>query len=237
MRQTSLISVVIPAFNSEKTIENCLASVFKQSHKGVEIIVVNDGSSDDTLAKLRPYWERGRIKVINQANKGAPAARNRGFREARGEYVIFCDADIIFKKQALKKMLLVLWRHPEASYAYSSFKLKHKRFHLHPFDAEKLKQINYIHTTSLIRSEHFPDFDESLERFQDWDLWLTMLEQGREGVWVPEFLFKIISKGVISAWMPKAFYKIPWDSLGWKPKAMEKYEQAKKVIEEKHNLT
>ncbi len=95
----------------------------------------------------------------------------------------------------------------------------------------------YIHTTALIRREHFPGFDEKIKKFQDWDLWLTMLEQGHEGIWLPEVLFKVYTqKDGLSSWLPKFFYRIPWKKLGIRIKAIEKYEKAREIIKKKHQL-
>ena len=89
-----MISVVIPAYNVEKYIRQCMDSVVNQTYKNLEIIVVDDGSSDRTLDILRGY-ERDdrRVSVFCQENKGAGAARNLGLSKASGEYIIFLDAD------------------------------------------------------------------------------------------------------------------------------------------------
>jgi len=229
------ISIIIPTYQHGDTIETCLLSLFNQTFKDFEIIVVNDGSTDDTLEVLEKYKDR--IKIISQENHGAPAARNRGFRESIGQFLIFSDADIKAKPEMLAKMLEALEKNPEASYAYSSFNWGWKAFNLHAFDAEALKKMNYITATTLIRREHFPGWDESFKKFQDWDLWLTMLEQGHIGVWVPEILFDVIdTKATISRWLPSFMYKIPWEKIGWMPKAIRRYNAALKIIKEKHHL-
>jgi len=229
------ISVIIPAYQHAKELPKCLESLFAQTLKPFEIIVVNDGSTDNTAEVLARYKDR--IKIINQENNGANAARNRGFDESSGDFVIFCDADIIFEQDALEKMHKTLADNPDASYAYSSFKFGFKIFKLWPFDGDKLKQMPYIHTSSLIRREHFPRFDEKIKRLQDWDLWLTILEQGHPGVWIPEVLFYVEPrKAGMSEWIPSFLYKIPWPILGFTPKAIQKYKTAETVIREKHNL-
>ena len=92
-RDIPLVSVIIPAFNSEKyileTVENCLY----QSWKNKEIIVVDDGSTDNTLNLLNSYQGIPDIRIFNQENSGAPAARNLGIRNAKGDYIQFVDAD------------------------------------------------------------------------------------------------------------------------------------------------
>jgi glycosyltransferase involved in cell wall biosynthesis len=230
------VSVIIPSYQHAREIVACLTSVFRQTFKDYEVIVVDDGSTDGTEAAVKPYLNR--IRYIRQDNRGAPAARNRGFSESCGDFLLFCDADLILRPDMLAKMVAALEAHPEASYAYSSFRYGFKAFCFWPFDAARLKESNYIHTTSLIRREHFPGFDESVRRLQDWDLWLTMLEQGRVGVFVPEMLFKAIPhKGGISTWVPGIFYRIPWKKLGISMPRVEKYLAAEKIIKEKHRLT
>lgn len=231
----SRVSVIIPCYNHASTIGRCLESLFAQTYADKEIIVVDDGSTDDLASALRPY--EGRVRLVRQANAGGPVARNRGFRESTGELVLFSDADILWKPEALASLTEALDAHPEAAYAYASFKFGWKTFRLWPFDAERLKRHNYIPTGSLIRRARFPGFDESLKRFQDWDLWLTMLERGDVGVWVPKTLCRVITlRYGISSWLPKAAYRVPWLRLGWKPKRVEAYEDAAAVIKKKHHL-
>ncbi len=231
------ISVIIPCYNHASTIGRCLESVFAQTYENVEVIVVDDGSRDALDAALALF--RDRVRVIRQHNQGGPAARNRGFRESTGDFVMFCDADARLRKDALEKLSAALEAHPEAAYAYASFRFGWKKFPLGPFDPERLKKHNYIHTGSLIRREAFPGFDETLKRFQDWDLWLTMMEQGKTGIWVPEMLSKVhvsSKRGGISNWLPKFVYRLPWRLLGWKPKRLSDYEEAATVIRKKHRL-
>ncbi|MFA6321995.1 MAG: glycosyltransferase family A protein [Candidatus Buchananbacteria bacterium] len=222
------ISIVIPIYNSEKTLKPCLESIFNQTFKDFEIVAVNDGSTDQSKSILDAYQDK--IKIINQKNQGAAAARNTGAKEAVSQFIIFCDSDIILKPDALKKMHQALILHPEASYAYSAFIFGKKTFKLWPFDAAKLKKMPYIHTTSLIRKKDFPGFDVTLKRFQDWDLWLTMLEDGHQGIFIDEILFTVKAGGTMSNWLPKMFYYLPFLS------SVKKYQNAKKIIQKKHNL-
>lgn len=230
-----MISIVIPCYQDSKAIGRCLESIFAQTEKDLEVIVVDDGSTDE-LQRALESW-KGRVKFIRQENRGGNAARNRGFDASIGEFVMFCDADMVLRPDALETFLSALSAHPGSSYAYSSFRFGWKTFRCGPFDADRLRKMNYISTASLIRREHFPRFDESLRRFQDWDLWLTMLEQGRIGVWVPESLFRAaVKQGGISAWLPSFVYRIPWNSLGWRPKRVVRYEEAADIIRKKHHL-
>ena len=182
-----LISVIIPCYQSEETLANTLVGVIGQTHNKIEIICVNDGSTDSTTEILNKF--KNKISILNQTNKGAPSARNNGFNRSKGEFLLFCDDDVQLKKDMLEKMLDKLQKNPDKAYCYSNFKFGIHTFDLFPFDAEKLKHENYISTMSLIRREKFIGFDETLDKFQDWDLWKRMLAKGDEGIWYPERLF------------------------------------------------
>lgn len=230
-----MISIIIPAWNTENTIANTLESIFWQTFSDYEIIVVNDGSTDNTQKILETF--ESRIKIIRQENHGANCARNQGWRAAKGEYLFFMDSDITLKKDCLEKLLAALKKHPESAYAYCSFKFGKITFKLWPFSHERLQKMPYIHTGALIRVKDFPGFDETVGRLQDWDLWLTMLERGKSGVWLPEVLFKVaLRKNGISQWVPRWFYWIPWKIIGWKPKRVLAYETAVEKIKKKHNI-
>ena len=232
-----LISVVIPTYQHAASLPKCLDSVFAQTYQPIEVIVVDDGSTDDTQTVLEPY--RDRIVSIKQDNAGSNPARNRGLQEAKGEYIIFCDADVTMQPKMLETMLVTLQAHPEASYAYSGFWFGWKHFTGVAFQADELKKLNFVHTSSLVRRQDFPGFDNAIKRLQDWDVWLTMLEQGKVGVLVPETLFSVGIDGasrIGSSWLPAFVYRLPWNKLGWKPRRVQKYEAARDIIRQKHKL-
>lgn len=89
-----LISIIVPVYNTETYLEQCIESLINQSYENIEIILVNDGSSDNSLKVCREYAkEESRIKVIDQVNKGVSAARNAGIDNACGQYITFVDSD------------------------------------------------------------------------------------------------------------------------------------------------
>jgi glycosyltransferase involved in cell wall biosynthesis len=248
-----LISIIIPVFNHAHTLERCFKSIFEQTYRPLEIIVVNDGSTDNFDEVIKKIENKNKnlnlnlsLKTLRQENKGAAAARNCGFRESSGAYVIFWDADTVAKPDMLEKLKKQLDEHPEASYAYSQFKFGWKKFKCQEFNADDLKKNNYIDTTSLIRRSALVrpsqggsrgvlagPFDPSLKRFQDWDLWLTLLEQNKTGAFVPEVLYTKIVHGRkgMSSWLPKFFYKLRPQS-----KKIQEFNEAKKIILKKHSL-
>ena len=99
------VSVIIPVYNTEKYLRECLDSVVNQTLKDIEIICVDDGSTDNSLAILREYETKdGRIKVLTQENQFAGVARNHGMKFARGQYYAFMDADDCYLPEAIEKM-------------------------------------------------------------------------------------------------------------------------------------
>ena len=88
-----LISVVIPLYNKEKTIVHTLSTVMSQTYKCFEVIVVNDGSSDNSVQLINDNFSDSRIRIISQENSGVSVARNKGVEEAKGDWIAFLDAD------------------------------------------------------------------------------------------------------------------------------------------------
>ncbi|MFA5129471.1 MAG: glycosyltransferase family A protein [Patescibacteria group bacterium] len=237
-----IVSIVIPVWNHANEIMACLRSIDAQTYRPLEVTIVDDGSTDhlfDLMANLRLTVPHRFIQL--GGNHGASAARNAGVKDLIGEYLLFVDADIVLHPDAIEKMVLAL-EHSNVTFAYSSFRVGWKKFRNYPFDAEKLRKRPYIHTTSLMRRTAFTGFDESLKKFQDWDLWLTIVERGGTGVWIDEELFEItVSKQresfQLSKWFPRFVYSLPWWLIGWMPKNLKKYRYWEKIVKEKHGIS
>lgn len=95
-------SLIIPAYNVEKYIKKCLDSVLDQTYNNYEIIIINDGSTDNTSKILESYKSNKKIKIINQENKGLSNARNTGVSNAKGDYILFIDSDDFIEKELLE---------------------------------------------------------------------------------------------------------------------------------------
>ncbi len=101
-----LVSIIIPAYNIEKYIGKCINSVLEQTYKNIEIIVVNDGSTDRTKAIIKEKAKADkRIRIINQKNAGLSAARNIGIKNAKGDYIVFIDGDDFVENNFLEKLI------------------------------------------------------------------------------------------------------------------------------------
>ena len=102
-----LISIIIPIYNNEKFISRCLDSIINQTYKKIEIIIVNDGSTDKSLDVISKYEKKdNRIKVINKKNEGVSIARNIGIESSKGDYITFVDADDWLELDAIEKLYI-----------------------------------------------------------------------------------------------------------------------------------
>ena len=156
-------------------------------------------SCRDALESLerQTYRRFKKILVEDAEGKGANWARNTGFKAVDTKYVLFSDNDIVWEPDALENMVRTLEGNPEASYAYGGYDLIRDeevigRYGYEPWNAGKLrkwKRGNFVSTMSLVRTDHFPGFDEQIKRLMDWDVWLTMLHQKRTGVYCGKRIF------------------------------------------------
>ena len=110
--KTPLVSIVIPAYNAARTIDDVLRHLLSQPYENIEIIVVNDGSTDDTAEILKEFSRKSRVRVITQDNAGASAARNTGLAEAKGKFTMFIDSDDSFSDDFIVKMVDAIENNP-----------------------------------------------------------------------------------------------------------------------------
>lgn len=148
-----MISVIIPLYNKAESIANALDSIFAQTYQDFEIIVVDDGSTDDGSAAVEQCTDQ-RIRLIRQANAGVSAARNRGIAEAKGEYVAFLDADDEWKPQFLEEIVTLQREFPECkaqatNYIFNSRGVKSSTIlRKLPFNSEHGVLTNYFEIAS-----------------------------------------------------------------------------------------
>lgn len=122
MNSKTKVSVIIPVYNTAKYLPKCLDSVINQTYQNLEIITVNDGSTDNSKAILENYTQKDpRLKIITQKNQGLSAARNAGLKIASGNFVTFVDSDDFIKSKMIEKMLGALEK-SDADVAVCSFK-------------------------------------------------------------------------------------------------------------------
>lgn len=110
--KTPLVSVVIPVYNVERYLEECLNSVLRQTYQPIEIIAINDGSTDRSPDILHQYEQKYRnLKVLHQENQGNSVARNRGIEEATGKYIYFLDSDDYILPETIENLVGAMEEH------------------------------------------------------------------------------------------------------------------------------
>ncbi|RDZ35269.1 MULTISPECIES: glycosyltransferase family A protein [unclassified Haloferax] len=201
------ISVVIPAYNAESTISSAIESVLSQSYDNYEIIVVDDGSKDNTVSVIRNEFDENLTLIQHNDNKGAAAARNTGINASNGEFISFLDSDDQYCKSKLKKQYMCLKQKDEDYVAVHSKEKKeqnslprkiedyigHKLQVFDKYDEDlpvskhKLDLLSadskFGNTSTLmVRSQAVQavnGFDESFQRHQDWEFLIRLLDIGK----------------------------------------------------------
>lgn len=189
-----LVSVVIPCFNAHHHLARALDSVRAQTFHDHEIIVVDDGSSDrETITFLDALSDD--VRVIRQSNKGLPGARNTGFREARGIYVVPLDCDDWIEPEFISKALEALQSEPDAAFAFTHICLEHEasgvlRKNYNFFEQLFLNQLPYCLVVPKKVWEEVGGYDETMRHgCEDWEFSVRLGAWGKFGVVVPEPLF------------------------------------------------
>lgn len=213
-----IISVIIPAYNAEKTILETIYSVQKQTFSDFELIIINDGSTDNTLEILNTIQD-SRIKIFSYENGGLSVARNRGISRATGEFIAFLDADDLWTSDKLELQLASLQKHPEAGVAYSWTHFMDEQgesFHADEplfFEGNVYPQLlvhNFLASGSnpLITKqaiESVGEFNPSVSGAADWDYWLRLAAR---------WPFVVVPK-------PQIFYRQSSSSMSSKVEFME----------------
>ncbi|MFB2837627.1 glycosyltransferase [Floridanema evergladense] len=182
-----IISVIIPTYNAEKTIQKTIESVLNQTFTNFELIIINDGSQDATREILSRILD-SRLKVFSYPNAGLAASRNRGIYHASSQYISFLDADDLWTPDKLEAQLQALQNNSQAAVAYSwtdcideSGQFLRRGYYISASGNvyKKLLLTNFLENGSnpLIRKEAFDKvggFDESLNSAEDWDMYLRL---------------------------------------------------------------
>lgn len=119
--QQPKVSVIVPVYNVEKYLKQCLNSIVNQTYKNLEIIIVNDGTKDNSMKIVEEYLQDKRIKVINKENGGLGSARNRGIEEATGDYISFVDSDDYISLNIYEELLKKIEENDIIIFNYSKF--------------------------------------------------------------------------------------------------------------------
>ena len=185
------VSIIMPTFNSHQWISESIQSVLGQSFDNWELIIVNDGSTDNSVEIIQTYLNDKRIKLLHQKNLGPANARNYGISKCNGEFIAFLDSDDIWLHEKLQIQLQFFESNPHIGLVYSNYNL----FYDNPKLTLPLRQSNWFHTwpdnhrllvydfigilTVVVRSsiiKKLGGFNENLFGTEDWDLWIKVAQ-------------------------------------------------------------
>lgn len=184
------VSIVIPVYNAEKYLRECVESTLSQTYKDIEVIAVNDGSKDNSLKILKSFDEK--IKIISKKNGGTATALNTGIREMSGEWFKWVSADDVLYPNAIEELILEAQKLENKNYIfYSNYDIIDseskviKQFiepdynEMSPFEMNTILLDHYVGngTTSLIHRSAFDKygmFDETIGYAEDYELWLRL---------------------------------------------------------------
>lgn len=192
-----LVTIIVLCHNYGRFLGEAIESALAQTYPNVEIMVIDDGSTDDSLQVAQRYADR--VRVITQPNMGMERTANRGAGEANGELFCFLSADDVLEPRYVEALIAALQRTPEAAYAYCRpllFGARSGPMRCLPFSAYfMVKHSNFVAGSALCRRNEYLEaggYAEDLgeHAFEDWDLWLRLLERGRRGTYVREPLLR-----------------------------------------------
>jgi len=209
---TAKVSIVIPCYNHGQYVEEAINSALSQTHKNVEVIVVNDGSTDEfTIKKLAELSEKyAQVQFIHTKNQGLPTARNTGINASSGDYILPLDADDKIAPDYLEKTLAEFDRQAGRRVGVVTtdallFGDYEQHWRLKEFSATRQLAIQQLLATSLISKEAYESvkdingfgYNPNMSKgYEDWDFWLAIIDAGWEIAHIPETLFFYRKHGV-----------------------------------------
>lgn len=205
MQANPAVSVVVAAFNMGLYIQAAVNSVLQQTCDDLEVIVVDDGSKDNTAEVMSQFAGNARVRYIQQQNQGQPRAKNCGIRAARGRFIAFCDADDIWVPDKLARQLPLFDQDPAIGVVYGQTAtidpqgVRTGEVSTHGPSGAVLQQLfikNFVpFGTAVVRREVIDSigmFDESLAMGIDWDLWLRTATRWQFGyIAEPVYLYRV----------------------------------------------
>ena len=188
-QELPLVSIIIPTYNNERVIVEAVQSALSQRYSNIEVIIVDDGSTDNSYNTLQTFIQhKPNLQLIHQDNAGPSAARNKGFSHARGQYLVFLDGDDRLHKDYVSECVRVFKKMPNLNIVYTAaevFENDKGVWYTEPYSLENLLVNNSIPIYAMIRASVFAEvgqFDTSLQYAEDWELWIRILQK-YEGVY------------------------------------------------------
>jgi len=184
MFQKDLVSIVIPAYNAEKTVIETLESVINQVYKNIEVIVINDGSTDNTFNIVQEFASaHSNIKVFSKSNEGLPETRNYGFQYVSGEYLVFLDADDLLDATYVSSCIKEYHNNSQLDIVHTQTQLFEREtgvLQSEDYSKEAILRTNCFTATAMMKSSNFKAiglYDTNLKFAEDWEMWIRMTAQ------------------------------------------------------------
>jgi glycosyltransferase involved in cell wall biosynthesis len=192
------VSVLIPCHDLGRFLDEAVESVLRQTRQDFEILVVNDGSTDAATNALLASYERPRTRVLSTENRGLARARNLALEHAAGEYVCALDADDLLEPRFLEQTVGALEQDPSLTFAscwLRTFGDEDWEWRQDRCDLAAVLAEDTVLTAAPVRRQAVlaaGGYDPGMPApgYEDWDLWITLLERGARGAIVPEVLFR-----------------------------------------------
>ncbi len=201
-----IVSVIIPCYNHGAYIDEAIKSVEKCASVAYEIIIVNDGSTDNYTNNRLRELKSNSYKVITQENKGVSAARNNAISSTRGKYILPLDADNKITPGFIPKALRILEANPNVAIVYTDkYIIKENKTYIKKagrFDLSRLLLGNYIDTCAVFKKvvwETVGGYDENVDALEDYELWLSASRHGFCFYYLPEphFYYRVLENSLI----------------------------------------
>ena len=211
--EPGLVSVIVPTFNRAAVLSDTLDSVANQSYRPIELLIIDDGSSDDTQTAVETWSNRYRsdaaltVRYCSQPNRGACAARNRGLRDSRGEYIQFLDSDDRLRPSKLEEQVNALSADPELDYVYAQTvqigsdgsERARTGKPMDPAIPARNIPLHLWHTTAPLYRRRVcvraGPWDEELRMSQDWDYAARIKAVSLKAHFLPEVLSEYVMHG------------------------------------------
>ncbi len=198
----SEVSVIIPTYNCRAYILDCVNSVLKQTFQDYEIIIIDDGSIDNTKELLDPYLKNKKIDYFYQKNKGLPGARNTGIRKAQGNYILCLDADDELVPDAIQKLIESAKNHNAQWVISDIYRIENNVTEIQKANLPSQNPLMDRTTHKSYFQSHFYSkkclqnigmYDETQKYYEDWELYFRLLEAGVHYSYVAEplYIYKI----------------------------------------------
>ena len=217
-----LVSIIVPCFNKRGLILETIKSIYRSTYQNLDLIIVNDGSTDpntlDALKKISKDYSMRDLRIINTVNQGVARARNLGFSQSFGQYILFIDNDDLIDKNYIKNAVNHLENNGDLSFVYPDVVFFGDVRGLHRsnnFNKRRLLFRNYIPVSCVYKKKDIINFEfnDELEILEDWD-----------------YLIKVVKDGNLGSSLHGSylFYRI---SLSGRNKINERYVYRKKIIQ------